>query len=163
MGQRSMIVTALLAFWVTLAILMMAVSSCRAGDYGRAAGAIGNTPEESAWYSSLMRPDSPASSCCGEGEAYWADESHWEGGEMFAVITDDRPDCLPRPGGMNNEVCREHEEVGTRYVVPPARIVGAQSHGNPTGHVIVFLSAPVWNSVNGMSRAVICYVMNGGI
>ena len=144
------------------ALKVLLVGQAHAGDYGRAAGAIANTPEQSAWYSRLMRPDSPASSCCGEGEAYWADESHWENGQMFAVITDDRPDCLDRPG--TTEVCRAHEEVGTRYVVPPARIVGAQSHGNPTGHVIVFLSAPTYNPDNGMSpRAVICYIMNGGI
>ena len=145
------------------ALSCLSVGQAHAGEYGRAAGAIANTPEQRAWYNSLKRPDYPTASCCGEGEAYWADESHWEGGQMYAVITDDRPDCLPAPGEWNDQVCRNHEDIGTRYAVPPAKILGGESHGNPTGHVIIFLSGPTWNTEHGMSRAVICYVMNGGI
>ena len=166
LSDRTTLVLAGLLIGIVVGILMaiFAAHGARAGDYGRAAGAIANTPEQRAWYSRLMRPDAPASSCCGEGEAYWADESHWEGGEMYAVITDDRPDCLPKTSELEVVVCRAHEEVGTRYVVPAARIVGVQSHGNPTGHVIVFLSAPTYRQEGGMSpRAVICYIMNGGI
>lgn len=28
------------------------------------------------WYQALMQPDNPNASCCGEADAYWADEIH---------------------------------------------------------------------------------------
>ena len=28
------------------------------------------------WYQALMQPDVPNASCCGEADAYWADEVH---------------------------------------------------------------------------------------
>ena len=30
--------------------------------------------DQNEWYQSLMQPDVPTSSCCGEADAYWADE-----------------------------------------------------------------------------------------
>ena len=44
------------------------------------------------WYQALMQPDVPSASCCGEADAYWADEVHVRDGKTFATITDDRPD-----------------------------------------------------------------------
>ena len=163
-GSGAIVAGFVIGIWLVFFLTIIAAHGAKAGDYGRAAGAVANTPEQRAWYNSLKRPDYPTASCCGEGEAYWADESHWEGGQMYAVITDDRPDCLPAPGEWNGQVCRGHEEIGTRYAVPAAKIVGAESHGNPTGHVIIFLAAPSYSQDRGMvPRQVICYVMNGGI
>ncbi len=48
------------------------------------------------WYQSLMQPDAPTSSCCGEADAYWADEIHVRNGKTYAKITDDRPDVGDR-------------------------------------------------------------------
>jgi hypothetical protein len=48
--------------------------------------------EQAEWYQSLMQPDAPTSSCCGEADAYWADEIHVRNGKTYATITDDRPD-----------------------------------------------------------------------
>ena len=49
-------------------------------------------PKIREWYQALMQPDVPNASCCGEADAYWADEVHVKDGKTYAVITDDRPD-----------------------------------------------------------------------
>ena len=43
------------------------------------------------WYQALMQPDVPSASCCGEADAYWADEVHVRDGKTYAIVTDDRP------------------------------------------------------------------------
>lgn len=95
------------------------------------------------WYQTLMQPDNPAVSCCGEADAYWADEMRVRNGKAYAVITDDRPD---------EPLKREHVEIGTEIEVPPHKLKHDQ--GNPTGHGVIFLSRGgyVW-----------CYVMPGGV
>jgi len=108
------------------------------------------------WFAALMQPDNPKESCCGEADAYWADEVHVEpdgnGGQIVvAVITDTRDDAPLK---------RIHEDVGTRYVVPPNKIT--RKDGNPTGHVIIFLGANRWHGEDRI-RDVVCYVMNGGV
>jgi hypothetical protein len=39
----------------------------------------------------MMQPDVPNASCCGEADAYWANEIHVRDGNTYAIITDDRP------------------------------------------------------------------------
>jgi hypothetical protein len=56
------------------------------------------------WYQALMQPDVPSASCCGEADAYWADEVHVRDGKTYAIITDDRADA---PRG------RPHVDIGT--------------------------------------------------
>ena len=56
-----------------------------------------------------MQPDVPNASCCGEADAYWADEVHVKDGKTYAVITDDRPD---EPRG------RPHVDIGTEIEIP---------------------------------------------
>ena len=113
--------------------------------HARDLGQWGNAPAaERDWFARLMMPDNPTVSCCGEGDAYWADEADVEDGQVYAVITDERPDEPLR---------RAHIAPGTRFLVPPEKIT--RKDGNPTGHVIIFI-APV-------SQAVLCYVMNGGV
>lgn len=103
------------------------------------------------WFNTLMRPDNPSYSCCGEADAYWADVVEIVNGNVIAVITDDRDDTL-----LN----RVHEPVGTKYVIPQSKI--KYDKGNPTGHIILFLAGPVWaNDVR--IRDVLCYVPNGGV
>jgi hypothetical protein len=95
------------------------------------------------WYQALMQPDVPTASCCGEADAYWADEIHVRDGKTYAVITDDRPD---EPRG------RPHVEAGTEIEIPNHKLKWDQS--NPTGHGILFLSR---------NRYVFCYVQPGGV
>jgi hypothetical protein len=95
------------------------------------------------WYQALMQPDVPNASCCGEADAYWADEVHVRDGKTFAIVTDDRPD---EPRG------RPHIDIGTEIEIPDHKLKWDKS--NPTGHGIVFLSR---------ARYVFCYVQPGGV
>jgi hypothetical protein len=106
------------------------------------------------WFQKLMQPDDPEHSCCGEGDAYWADEVHYANGHMIAVITDTRDDGPLR---------RMHEDPGAEYVVLPSKIT--RRDGNPTGHVLIFLGTKVLDTNNRLMkpRDVLCYVMNGGV
>jgi len=96
-----------------------------------------------AWYRSLMQPDNPGISCCGEADGYIADKAEVVDGQVYAIITDTRPD---EPLG------RRHIPPGTRYLVPPHKITW--KHGNPTGHTVIFISA---------ADQVLCYVQSGGV
>lgn len=95
------------------------------------------------WYQSLMQPDAPNTSCCGEADAYWADEIHVRDGKTYATITDDRDDA---PRG------RPHIDIGTEIEIPDHKL--KWDRANPTGHGIVFMSR---------SRFVFCYVQPGGV
>ncbi len=95
------------------------------------------------WFQQLKQPDNTHLSCCGEADAYWADDVLVDGEKVYAIITDDRPDGPLR---------RKHVPVGTKILVPPHKYKYDQ--GNPTGHVVIFLSN---------NRDVYCYVMNGGV
>jgi len=116
-------------------------------------------PAIATWYRQLQQPDTNIS-CCGESDAYEADEAHVINGKIIAVITDTRDDKTLR---------RAHVPIGTRFVVPPNKITRVD--GNPTGHIIIFLGAVIWNggtlgavigSADPATRPVLCYVMNGG-
>jgi len=100
-------------------------------------------PSLKQWYQALMQPDVPNASCCGEADAYWADEIHVRDGKTYAIVTDDRPD---EPRG------RPHVEIGTEIEIPDHKLKWDKS--NPTGHGIVFLSR---------TRYVFCYVQPGGV
>lgn len=95
------------------------------------------------WYKSLMQPDMPLSSCCGEADAYWADSYLVDGDRYVAIITDPRPD---------EPLHRRHLDIGTRIVVPNHKLKYGAS--NPTGHGIIFLN---------QYDFVLCYVPPGGV
>jgi hypothetical protein len=129
--------------------------------FGRDLGQWGdNDPVTREWFQALRQPDtigmgSIGVSCCGEGDAYWADEQHVRDGKVYAVITDERPD---------DKLMRMHEDVGKEYEVPQKKVVGREQNlGNPTGHTIIFLGGRNWSSNGAWTRQVLCYVMNGGV
>lgn len=95
------------------------------------------------WYRSLMQPDNPTASCCGEADAYWADEVHARNGKTYATVTDDRPD---EPLG------RPHVDIGTEVEIPNHKLKWDKA--NPSGHGVVFLSR---------GGFVYCYVQPGGV
>ena len=95
------------------------------------------------WYQALMQPDVPSASCCGEADAYWADEIHVRDGKTYATITDDREDG---PRG------RPHVEIGTEIEIPDHKL--KWDRANPTGHGVLFLSRAGY---------VFCYVQPGGV
>lgn len=95
------------------------------------------------WYHSLMMPDIPTSPCCGEADAYWADEVHVRDGKTYATVTDDRDD-----GPLH----RPHIAIGTEIEIPDHKL--KWDAGNPTGHNILFMSAMGF---------VYCFVQTGGV
>jgi hypothetical protein len=112
--------------------------------HGRDLGQWENTdPEVREWYRGLMQPDNPAASCCGEADAYWADEVHVKDGKTFATITDDRDDA---------PLMRPHVDIGTQIEIPDYKL--KWDRGNPSGHSIVFMSR---------GGNVYCFVQNGGV
>jgi hypothetical protein len=133
------------ARWMKLIILFLSIFGCfiagvNARDLGQWEAV---DPAIREWYQALMQPDVPTASCCGEADAYWADEVHVRDGKTYVKITDDRPD---EPRG------RPHVEIGTEIEIPNHKL--KWDRANPTGHGIVFLSR------NGY---VFCYVQPGGV
>ena len=116
-------------------------------SHGRDLGQWENSdPVVRQWFKTLMRPDYPELSCCGEADGYYADEIHVRDGKTFATITDDRPDEPLR---------RPHIDIGTEIEIPDAKLKWDRS--NPTGHGIVFLGGGAYG------RYVFCYVQPGGV
>src|SRR5262249_30608693 len=107
-----------IAFWIAV--------PAKARDLGQ----CGNQdPALRQWFESLRLPGDPTCSCCGEADAYWADDFEVKGDQYVAIITDPRPD---------GPLGRVHIEPGTRYFVPNYRIV-KRERGNPTGHGLIFI------------------------
>lgn len=89
-----------------------------------------------AWFQSLMQPDNPYVSCCGEADAFEADSFEVEGDHYVAVVTDGK-----------GEIAQ-----GTRIAVPNSKM--KWDAGNPTGHGIIFI---------GSEGQVYCYIAPGGV
>jgi hypothetical protein len=120
---------------VRLALLMFAIALCTPAE-ARDNGQWGNSPTQvRQWFQSLMQPDNPAVSCCGEADAFEADTFEVAGDHYVAIITDGK-------GVMPN---------GTRVAVPNSKMKWDQ--GNPTGHGIIFI---------GAGGSLYCYVAPGG-
>ena len=98
---------------------LLAIGAAHARDLGQWEGA---DPAIAAWFKNLKQPDNPAISCCGESDAYFADDFEVDGDQYVAIVTDDRPDAPLR---------RPHVPPGTRIVIPKHKIKHDQ--GNPTG------------------------------
>lgn len=126
-----------------IAIWTLLVGFCICGAAARDLGQWKNAdPEISHWYKSLMMPDAPTTPCCGEADAYWADEIHVRNGKTYATITDDRDD---------GPLMRPHIPTGTEVEIPDHKL--KWDRGNPTGHNIVFMSKFLF---------VYCFVQGGG-
>jgi hypothetical protein len=101
-----------------LCFIVIFVGGCLADSDARDLGQWkSNDPRLSQWFRGLMQPDTiPPVSCCGEADAYWADQVRiGPNGEIIAAITDDREDGPLR---------RMHEDIGNKYIVPPNKIIG---------------------------------------
>ena len=116
-----------------LALLMIWAAHARDG------GDWTSTPDEvRQWFSTLMQPDNPQISCCGEADAYEADLFEVEDDHYVAIVTGHRAVA--------------NIAIGTRIPVPNHKMKWDQ--GNPTGHGIIFV---------GTQGQVFCYVTPGGI
>jgi hypothetical protein len=129
----------LIAFPTALAMAAFAYAA-----HGRDLGQWENDdPAVREWYRTLMQPDLPKASCCGEADAYWCDDVHVRDGRTFCRITDDRRD---------ETRSRPHRPIGEEHEIPPWKL--KFDRGNPTGHTVIFLSR---------RNDVLCFVQNGGI
>ena len=125
---------------LAFAVLALSIYAARARDLGQWEA---TDPVIHQWYKTLMQPDNPSTSCCGEADAYWADSFEVDGDKYVAIITDPRPD---------EPLKRKHVDIGTKIVVPNFKLKYDQS--NPTGHGVIFLSRGDY---------VYCYVAPGGV
>lgn len=136
-----MINTRLLFMTIMIAVLWAASTwQGRARDNGQWEA---TDPEIREWYRSLMQPDEPRVSCCGEADAYYANKVEVIDGKTYATITDTRPD---------GPLGRPHIPAGTRVHVPNHKL--KWDRGNPTGHSVIFLNT---------SLQVHCFVQGGGV
>lgn len=109
---------------ISAAVLIFASAAGAMEPHG-IADQCDNPAECHRWFSTLMQPDNPSVSCCGEADAFEADSfmTDEQTGGYVAIITDGL--------GLIPE--------GTRIPIPNNKIKWDQ--GNPTGHGIVFISA----------------------
>ena len=117
-----------------------------AKDYGQGAD---NPPEVKEWYRTLMQPDNPAVSCCGEADAYYCEDLKVEtnglqGPGNYCTIDDDRDNAVRHRVPIAN---------GTKIKIPDNKLLKI-GQSNPTGHGVVFLSPSMW---------VYCYAVGGGV
>ncbi len=119
--------------YIMLAFTVLALGvPAAARDNGQWANSPANIRE---WFESLRQPDHPRISCCGEADAFEADNFEVEGDHYVAIITNGK-------GVIEN---------GTRITVPNAKM--KFDRGNPTGHGIIFI---------GDRGQIYCYVTPGG-
>lgn len=89
------------------------------------------------WISTVKQPDTRVS-CCGDGDAFIADDFETKDGKFYAIITADYSTNAGDP-----------MKKGTKILIPANKLNhAAQDGGNPSGHGVVFLSA---------SGEVLCY------
>lgn len=135
--SRPLVYIVMMVAWC---VAMVSTAFCRdSGQWENADPAIVE------WYRTLMQPDNPRTSCCGEADAYWCDGIHVRDGKTFCTITDDRP---------NEPLHRTPVPLGTEIEILPYKL--KWNAGNPTGHAIVFLSSAA-------EPYVYCFVQNGGV
>jgi hypothetical protein len=115
---------------VSLGLLCLPALARDNGQWGNQPAALRQ------WFQNLMQPDNQYLSCCGEADAYEADNFEVKGDQYVAIITDGK-------GVIPN---------GTRVPVPNQKM--KWDAGNPTGHGILFL---------GAGGQVYCYVTPGGV
>lgn len=119
--------------WIIFACLLAIASPAIARDDGQWSDQPAHIRR---WFQTLMQPDNPRVSCCGEADAFEADSYEVDGDHYVAIVTDGK-------GVIPN---------GTRVPVPNAKM--KYDAGNPTGHGIIFI---------GSQGQVFCYVAPGGV
>ncbi len=125
------------SFFIVFLWVMVVANARDLGQWGN------QDPATRKWFNSLMLPGQTTTSCCGKGDAYWADDFESKDGQYVAIITDTRPD---RPLG------RAHIEPGTRIRIPNSSLISGQEK-NPTGHGWVFI----------LDNIVFCYLPPEGL
>lgn len=115
-----------IAFMVVFMLVVVLLAQARAHDDGQWEN---SDPEIVQWYRAQMMPDLPQVSCCGEADAYWADDVYVRDGQTYAKITDDRDDA---------KLHRSHRDRSVEHLIPDFKLMRRGT--NPTGHNVIFLS-----------------------
>jgi hypothetical protein len=147
--------TAIIVFVMIVAFLLAATLRSPAAPMTRAEETKAFNALVSSYFESLKQPDNPNVSCCGDGDAYYADKVDRCGPADFkknstcalvAIITDTRPDRLviKKPDGMEKVINRFHLDVGTRIPIPREKL-RHRPVPNPLDHNIVFIQN-VWGA-----------------
>jgi hypothetical protein len=126
---------------LTAATSLLLVFNANARDLGQWEGRPAHIR---GWFERLMQPDNQFKSCCGEADAYQADNFDVEGDHYVAIITDGSGDIAHGKPAIPD---------GTRIPVPNHKM--KWDKGNPTGHGIIFISVA--------TKEVYCYVTPGGV
>lgn len=107
------------------------------------------------WYGSILRPDIPPElkrGCCGEGDAYEADDYKDMGDHYEVRITDGSEKLFP---DGSRRIPLEEGQV----VIVPKEKVNPPKDGNPTGHAQLFVSVVIGSGDQyGRIIAVWCFV-----
>jgi hypothetical protein len=95
------------------------------------------------WISSVQRPDIRGASCCGDGDAFIADDFELgPKGELYAIITGDYHD-VQYPGTELDDGSLPplpySVKRGTRILIPKEKRNIAPEDANRSGHGVVFL------------------------
>lgn len=138
--QAAGVVAFMVVFMLAVVLIAQFFSTraARAHDNGQWDNA---DPEIVQWYRAQMMPDLPAVSCCGEADAYWADDVYFKDGHTYARITDDRDDAA-----LN----RSHRDRSEPHLIPDYKV---KRGSNPTGHNVIFL---------GGGDQVYCFIFGTG-
>lgn len=80
-------------FWFAVFLVCLMFLTLFAGitaSHARDGGQWQGSPAISKWFGELMQPDNVMVSCCGEADAYEADDFVTDGDHVVAIITDER-------------------------------------------------------------------------
>lgn len=149
---------------LTLLLLLMLGQTAKAGDgwQGRPSVCdhIPSGPRAERchqWVQTAQRPDIPGASCCGEADAFMADDFELgPNGELYAIITADYPDtALTTFDNEGNAIPAPPNDFkvrrGMKILIPPDRLITRPEDANRSGHGVVYLRPS-----NG---EVLCYAM----
>jgi len=138
---------------VGVLLLLAVTTKVQARDFSDPSLTPQQQLERYQWFSRQKMPDNPGMSCCGEGDAYYADSVFRDGKDDYAVITDDRPD---------GPLGRPHIKPGTRIAIPPHKYKDTRADPNPTAHTIIFVRWYDEDPDYG-NWGVLCYLPYGGM
>lgn len=93
------------------------------------------------WIGTLQRPDYRGASCCGEADAFIADDFVVDDRGLWAIISADYPDVSNASVDEDgNEIAAVHgHRRGDRILIPPEKINTRPEDAGASGHGVVFL------------------------
>lgn len=92
------------------------------------------------WVQTVQRPDIPGASCCGEADAFLADDfERGPNGELYAILTADYPDAVSTDQEGNTVLSPSPFRRGMKILIPPDRLITRPEDANRSGHGVVYL------------------------